>query len=206
MEYSETGEAQPIGLTLPLKCESCASPLMAPIRSAVTHTQCPVCRQTTVLSVFPALIHETQAGRDGETLTVDDDSSCFYHTAKKAVVACAYCGRFLCALCDIDMNRRHLCPSCIEAGAVKGKMTELRSEVTHYDEVALAFAVYPMVFFWPTAITSFITIFIVLWKWRKPHGGLVPRGRWRFLLAFVIAILQVAGWITVATMLFAGGK
>ena len=66
-----------------------------------------------------------------------DQASCFYHPNKKASVPCDNCGRFLCALCDVDFGGRRLCPACIEAGSGTESETTLDTRRILYDKLAL---------------------------------------------------------------------
>ena len=70
-------------------------------------------------------------------MLVDGEASCFYHPAKKAVLPCESCGRFLCAVCDVEMNGQHLCPACLASGKKKGRLKQLENRRTLYDSLAL---------------------------------------------------------------------
>ena len=57
-----------------------------------------------------ALKHRgVEPGRSGERILVEGEAACFYHAEKRATVACSACGRFLCALCDLDFSDHHFC-------------------------------------------------------------------------------------------------
>jgi hypothetical protein len=145
------------------------------------------------VDVFPAAFRELARGTAGESLLADDEASCFYHPKKKAVIPCEACGRFLCALCDIEFNGRHLCPSCLETGKRKHKIKNLEKHRTLYDSIALALAVYPMLFFWPTLFTAPAACFVGVRYWNAPRS-IISRSKVRFIAAFVLAGLQIAGW------------
>lgn len=104
---------------------------MAPLKGELFNTpemsRCPSCGVLIKADVFPALFRELPTGNSGETLLMDDEAACFYHPGKKAVVPCSVCGRFLCALCDIDFNGRHICPSCLETGKKNGRSETLKT-------------------------------------------------------------------------------
>jgi hypothetical protein len=145
------------------------------------------------IDVFPALFSPPARGQDGEKLLVDDQSSCFYHPEKKAVIHCASCGRFLCALCDIELNDQHLCPTCLETGKKKRKLVNLENHRVQYDGIALSVALLPLLIFYVTCITAPIAIYIAIRYWRAPLS-IVRRTRVRFVLAIVFASLQIVGW------------
>lgn len=124
---------------------------------------------------------------------VEGESSCFFHPQKKAVVPCAGCGRFLCALCDCDFGGTHFCPACLEAGKSKGKIKALDNRRTRYDSIALALALLPMLIFYFTLITAPMTLFVAIRYWNAPRS-LVRSNRTRFVLSIIIALLQIGGW------------
>ena len=114
-------------------------------------------------------------------------------SAKKAVVPCAGCGRFLCALCDCELNGQHFCPACLETGKSKGKIKTLENQRTRYDTIALGLAILPVLIFYLTIVTAPMTLFVAIRYWNAPQS-IVRRTRFRFILAIVIALLQIGGW------------
>src|SRR6266581_110809 len=108
---------------------------------------CPGCKSLLQVEVFPALFKPIAEGKPGETILVEGEASCFYHPQKRAVIHCAACGRFLCGLCDVELNDEHLCPVCLEAGRKKGKLTQLETRRTLYDSSALLLSVFPLILF-----------------------------------------------------------
>lgn len=160
---------------------------------------CPHCRRQVYVNVLPALFEGPAAGSAGEELFSASESACYYHPEKRAVVPCDACGRFLCALCDVEMNGRHLCASCItledEAPSKKGKRGKAKNEYTHFDSIALICAVLgivPIFWFFAPAFTLAAFYFIVRY-WNKPISA-VPRSRWRFVVAGILALSSVALW------------
>jgi hypothetical protein len=152
---------------------------------------------------FPALVRPISSGKPAEQILIEGEAGCFYHPQKKAVVACEYCGRFLCGLCDIDLNGQHLCTSCIEAGKKKKSMTTLENRRVLYDDMALAFAILPLISFFFTLVTAPIAIFLAIRHWNTPSSIIPRRSKVRMLLAIGIALMQIGGWITFAVFLFA---
>jgi len=142
--------------------------------------------------VFPA-ISQVLVGKGGEALLSDTEASCFYHPQKKAAAACETCGRFLCALCDVDFNGKHLCPACIESGKKKGKMTNLENRRMLHDHIALSLALLPMLIYPFTIVTAPAAIYYAIRYWKTP-SSILPRTRIRNILAIFIALLQIAAW------------
>ena len=79
-------------------------------------------------------------GSIGEAIVVEGEAACFYHPGKRATVPCGVCGRFLCALCDLELNGRHVCPACLETSRRKGDLRNLDTRRMLYDSAALSLA------------------------------------------------------------------
>lgn len=179
--------------SLKVNCGKCKTSPSFPLTGPSIQANCPACGTGTLIEVFPALINPPAPGQSGEKLLIDDQSSCFYHPSKKAVIPCESCGRFLCSLCDIEFNGRHLCSTCIESGAKKGKIVQMRRDTTYYDDIAIALAILPILIFYFTIITAPIAMYIAIRYWNAPLSA-APRGKWRFVVAIVFASLQIIGW------------
>lgn len=175
-----------------LRCGSCDAPLLPAAVNTDAFVPCSRCGAEGHAIAFPALLRPLQAGSSGERTVLDNESSCFYHPAKKAVVPCDSCGRFLCALCDVEMNDQHLCPACLEAGKSKGKMEHLENQRTRYDAIAFTLAVMGLVpFCWYFIIfTAPAAVFMSIRYWKTPLSA-VRTSRWRFAFAFVLGVLQL---------------
>ncbi|MCL4692311.1 MAG: hypothetical protein KJ060_07355 [Candidatus Hydrogenedentes bacterium] len=177
-----------------LTCGTCDTPVPVEAVNGPAPVPCAQCGAPIEAAAFPALFRERTAGHSGERILFDDESSCFYHAGKKAVVPCDVCGRFLCALCDIEFNNQHICPYCIEAGKTKGKMEQLENERMRYDRLALGLSLLPIVFFIPmiyfVIFTAPAAMFVTLRHWSTPLGPVRPI-RWRFVVAFVLSVLQL---------------
>ena len=177
-----------------ISCRRCKTPLSAQALNALALIPCSACGEPIRADVYPALVRKLPAGRRGVPLEGEKEASCFYHPAKKAAVACSACGRFLCALCDVEFNERHLCPTCLEKGKTKRKIKNLENHRVCYDTIALAIALVSMLLIWPTILSAPVVLFMVVRYWGAP-GSIIPRSKIRFVLAFGIAGLQILGWI-----------
>jgi len=183
-----------------LSCPGCKGPFPVTHMNTYNMTACPTCSVDSLIIGFPALFRPLQKGSEGETLLVDTEASCFYHTDKRAVRACDGCGRFLCSLCDVELGNQHLCTQCIQTGVKKKKITKLNRENISYDSIALALAIYPMFMWFVTCLTAPATIFLAIRYWNKTTS-VIPRSKFRYVLAISIALLQMAGWIFAITLI-----
>ena len=164
---------------------------------------CPSCRAPITAMVFPALLRG--AGALPELAIEGTEATCFYHARKKAAVPCDQCGRFLCALCQVELSGQNWCPSCIERARGQGTLASLDRRRMMYDNMTLLLATVPLL--WPFTLLTFLTapaaLFLVIRYWRAP-SSLVPRTKIRFVIAGVLSLAQIAGWIIIITMLVLG--
>jgi hypothetical protein len=185
--------------TVLVDCPNCRRELPAALFNRRTFAPCPRCRHDVQVHAFPALLRQRTSLGAGESITGEDEASCYYHPDKKAVVPCSVCGRFLCTLCDVEFNERHMCTSCLEAGKEKKKMKNLETHRVLYDDVALSLAIIPFIMVWVTIITAPAAIYVAIRHWRSPTS-IIPRTKARFLIAISIACLQLGGWVLFFTM------
>jgi hypothetical protein len=177
-----------------IACGRCKSPLPQDLFNRAEMSACPNCGTDVRVLTFPAFNRRRSETVRAEAVVADGEAGCFFHPAKKAVVACGNCGRFICALCDLELNGLHLCPTCLESGKQKGKLAGIDNQRTNYPSIALTLAVVSTLF-WPfSLITAPITLFIVFW-YRKAPGSLVGgSGKGRRIAAAALAVLQMIGW------------
>src|SRR5438093_9185003 len=95
-------------------CPKCGVALIAGGFNQPVLFPCTGCESLLQVEVFPAFFRRNTPGESGEIVLVEGESTCFYHAGKKAVLPCHGCGRFLCALCDCELNGEHFCPACLE--------------------------------------------------------------------------------------------
>ncbi len=181
-----------------ISCSRCHALLTSEYFNTSGMISCPSCGVSLKIEVFPAFFKDIGPGKSAETLVVDHEAGCFYHPQKKAVIPCDSCGRFLCAMCDIELNDRHLCPNCLETNRKKGKLTQLEKRRTLYDAIALRLSVYPVIllfFGWFfTIVTAPMSIFIAIRYWNAPSSLVPRRPKFRFVMAILFSSLQLMGW------------
>ena len=184
-------------MSAPVLCPECSSPIPATHFAAAELAPCPVCNVPLLARAFPALLRPMQQGTSGERITDAGQAACFYHPHKTAHIPCDACGRFICALCDVELHGQHLCPACIESGRRKGSLTTLESRRLLWDNIALGVIIIPIVtlfFWWASILTAPAGIFLAILGWRKPRS-LAPRWtRLRLSVAIVLALGILAGW------------
>ena len=124
-------------------------------------------------------------------------ATCFYHPAHTAQVPCDACGRFLCALCDLPLADRHLCPACVDTLSRKPAENPWTPHRLLWGRAALLIAVVPFVAY-PMTFLTFLTaplavVLAALW-WKKP-GSVTGGGKLALVLAIVLASAQILLWV-----------
>ncbi len=186
-----------------ITCIKCMAPLGAEVVNNAELSQCPSCGVLTKVDLFPAMFKEISAGTIGETLITDNDASCFYHPQKKVEVSCSECGRFLCALCDVELDGKHLCIPCLQAGKKKKTLKNMENHRALYDNITLYSAIGSVFFWFISFLTAPIILFMIFRYWKAPTS-ILPRTKVRFLASFIITIIQIGGWSFFLLSLFAG--
>ena len=174
-------------------CNRCNRPLPKWELGAQHPAQCPECGASSIVRVFPALFH-APGGPVLSEAAAEGESTCFDHPGKRAVEACSRCGRFVCQLCAVEFKGAIWCPSCFTAGESSTTKVEFENSRTLYDSIALTAALAPLLL-WPfTLITAPVALFVAIRYWRRPMS-LVRRWRWRSVLAALIALAEIGGWV-----------
>ena len=178
-----------------IACPKCSQALSENILNSSSLVQCNACSVQLRAEVFPAIdrLHET--GSFNESVTTTSEAGCFYHPDKKALAHCAVCGRFLCALCDLEINDQHLCAACLAVGQKKNTIVNLENHRILYDKIALFLSIVPFTFIlWIfSVITIPATIFVTIRYWKTPCS-IMSGSKLRFMLAIIFAGLQIVGW------------
>jgi len=178
-----------------VQCSKCQAVLFPEPFNTGQFSPCPSCQAPLAVEVFPAILQTPAAATAAEPLLVEGQSSCFYHPAKKASIVCEGCGRFLCGLCDLELNGRHVCPVCLEAGRRKSKYQDLENTRVLWDHLALGMAVIPpLLCFWPGLVGAPLALYLVL-RYRKAPCSLTGKSNLAFILAAVLAVLEMAAGV-----------
>jgi hypothetical protein len=177
-----------------VSCNKCSQPFAAESFTAASTVLCPSCGTALTGFLFPALYRGTLSAIAPESLLTDSEASCFFHASKKAVVACEGCGRFLCGLCDLDWESRHLCSACLEGAKKKGSMKSLENNL-------LTASLLSILLWFVSFLTAPVILFLVVRYWNKPLS-LTGRTKIRFVVAALVALAHLGVWGVVFFHLF----
>jgi hypothetical protein len=174
-------------------CGVCSWPVPVDGWNREEGARCPGCGQLVGATVFPA-IESQRAGALPEAVVADTEASCFYHPSSRAAVPCDECGRFLCSLCDIEIEGRHLCPACFQSGLQSNRLEVVETQRTMYDTIALTLATLPALLFWPAIVTAPAALWVTVRRWRAPRS-VVPRTGIRFYLAVLFGLVEIVFFV-----------
>jgi len=188
-------------------CPRCFAALKSTPPIPGERPQCPRCLSVFELEIFPALFRHREKAAEAERVLLEGESTCFYHLDRKAILPCHSCGRFLCSLCDCEVHSEHFCPSCLETGVKKGRIKSIENRRVRHDTIALTLAIAPMLFFYLTLVTAPATLFVVVRHWKTPLS-IVGSTRLTFVVAALVALLQIVGWIVIVflVIVFLSGR
>jgi hypothetical protein len=151
------------------------------------------CKTDYEFVAFPAL-HATRAHVAAQPAVLDADSVCFFHAENRAEAICDGCGRLLCPVCTVPFAGQKLCPTCISS-TKKSEAPAVTRDRVLFDGIALVLALAPLLM-WPvTLVTAPIAFGVAIYGWNKPGSLVRGRSRGRLVLAMVLALLEIGGWI-----------
>ncbi len=163
-------------------CPSCKGDV-APVETKTGGQSCPYCEKRLQIRVWPVVRQNTNAAA-----ALSDQATCFFHPDKAFQACCQRCGRFVCALCDLQLGAEHVCPTCFERGrgdsVVEAGKAEWRHRDVLYDSIAVTIG-WGWILFWPVIVAAIPTAILLHVKYRKaPRSYLIARSGWRFWAAY----------------------
>jgi len=182
-------------------CPNCGG-AVTPTEAPAGWQNCPYCDKRLRIQVWPVVRQKTNAAS-----AMPEQATCFFHPEKAFEACCQRCGRFVCALCDLQLGAEHVCPTCFERGrtdsGLQGGTAEWRHRDVLYDSIAVTIG-WGWILVWPVIIAAIPATIVLHVKFRKaPRSYLIPRSGWRFWAAYVGLIwlpLLLASSIFVARM------
>ena len=177
-----------------LSCTKCKGELPLQLVNVPGFTRCPHCRAELALEIFPALFRAPEKGSVGDALVVDTHASCFYHAQKQAATVCGTCGKFICSLCDVEVEGQHLCPPCLENSQKQGKLKSLENRRTLNETIALHLCLLSILIFYISFITAPLALYWAI-KHRKTPSSIVRNTKLSWFLAVFLSSLITLAWI-----------
>ena len=162
--------------------------------------KCPSCGNKNNVEIFPAILREIAKGEKPE-IALSEEATCFNHPQHIAVSSCDHCGVYMCKLCDIEIEGKHVCSNCLEKPAGKLKTTKAKTFLA--DELALHLVTVPIIFVYAFFITSPAAVCMSIYYWNKVKTP-YPRSKWRFVAAITLGLLETLGIIALIISIITG--
>jgi hypothetical protein len=163
-------------------CPNCNGDV-TPSETNTEWQNCPYCKKGLQIRVWGGVRQNRNAAA-----ALSDQAACFFHPDKAFQACCQRCGRFVCALCDLQLGAEHVCPTCFERGRADSGVDAGKAEWRHrdvlYDSIAVTIG-WGWILFWPVYVAAFPAAIFLHVKYRKaPRSYLIPRHGWRFWAAY----------------------
>lgn len=181
--------------TRDIRCPECRRPLPEDRETLNGLERCPACNAALSIVTFPGFRRAPAAGRAAERITGEGEAACYFHATKKAAVPCDDCGRFLCALCDIPVDGRHLCPTCIDTAHKTGTVRSLERSRTRWDAVVW-YANLGLLTGVGVPFVALFNVLVTVFCWRAADSR-VANVRRRMVLGTLVSVLFAAGLVAV---------
>lgn len=181
---SSSGAAAAVGQSAAgiVPCPNCGGNVTA-MEPPSRWQSCPYCEKRLQVRVWPVVRQGTNAAS-----AMPEQATCFFHPEKAFQACCQRCGRFVCALCDLQLGAEHVCPTCFERGradtGLNSGKAEWRSRDVLYDSIAITLG-WGWILIWPIVVAALPAVIVLHVKYRKaPSSYLIPRSGWRFWAAY----------------------
>jgi hypothetical protein len=182
-------------------CPACAGDV-EPLETQTGWQRCPYCEKRLQIRVWPVVRQSTNA-----LLAMPEQATCFFHPDKAFQACCQRCGRFVCALCDLQLGAEHVCPTCFDRRrsdtGMDGGKAEWRHRDVLYDSIAMSVG-WTWILVWPVVVAALPASIFLHVKYRKaPRSYLIPRSGWRFWAAYagfawlpllIVATILIKRW------------
>ena len=182
-----------------IQCLRCGNTLeLPPAPTVPVAVACRACSTRQEYVTFPAFGRGIAPGKAADPVMMEGEGACFFHPRKRADVPCDLCGRFLCALCDLEVGGKHVCPGCLTTAKSTGVLLAMERHRFIPESAALSLVCVGIVL--PLAIvTGPLAIYFAVRSFTG-KGSLVGRRTLAAVIALLLAVLQIAA----AIMMFVG--
>jgi hypothetical protein len=188
------------GVRVRLACPRCEGPMEVSALMPGAATMCFACRTAVHVLVFPRALAYRSSGEAGPP-SQPEQARCYFHEERTAEAPCQACGRFVCQLCQVEIEGRRLCPECFNRRADDGSLLSMRTREVRHDSLAaqLGWVWIPFVtFLIPLPVCAISVLYLTIRYYKEPSRSVIPRRPWRFWLGIaggVVAPLAGAVWI-----------
>jgi len=154
---------------------------------------CPSCRAPVYARAYPLLRAGSDAGaHSGKgSISGEGDAVCRFYPEQKAETVCDECGCFLSEKAAVSWGGRNFCLPCLHSLREKKGQDEFLARRTLYDNTALGL----ILFLSPLSLFTAPVALYYLIRYRNSSRGIVPRGKFRWWAALILAFGFALGWL-----------
>lgn len=175
------------------KCRAVLPDELLQKSSVSEQSSCPACRAPVHAWEFPRLrsgdISNEETGLNN--VSEEGDAVCHFYPELKAETVCDECGCFMSSKASVTWGARVLCLPCLHQLREKKGNDEFLAKRTLYDNTALGL----VLFLSPLSLFTAPMALYYLIRYRNSSRGLVPRGRARWVLAMILSLGFMLGWL-----------
>jgi hypothetical protein len=175
-----------------VNCPACGSELELHDIEGGRSERCLKCEREIYGMILPRAVAEPARPATPQ-IAGSQEATCFFHDDKAAERSCDVCGRFVCALCDLELEARHLCPNCFNQQMAAGKLETMKTREVLHDSLALGIAFLSWLFwmFGFVIVAIPAIIYLMVRYWSEPRNSPVPRWPWRYIAALGVVVVPV---------------
>lgn len=172
-------------------CPKCHSVL--PLDGESDLATCPACRAPVYAKIYPRLRTGELSGKAVGTsgMSEEGDAVCSFYPELKAETVCEECGCLLSEKASVIWTGNSYCMPCLHLmREQKGKDGFLSKRIL-YDNTALGL----VLFLSPLSLFTAPLALYYLVRYRNSSRGIVPRGKARWVLALILSVGFMLGWL-----------
>ena len=189
----DTRDRTLIGI-MTISCAKCQHHLPEDLLFEGGSVTCPSCRAAQTVTLFP-VFKNPSVDETSSAPVFEGDAACYYDPDKRAVAVCDDCGRFISDFHRVILDSEHTtCLACLSEARHPKSKTLTQTQRTVHDNFALSLAVVPpmtLMGIYVMPFTALAALYLVIRYWKSGSNSFVPRGRKRFVIAAIIALLEL---------------
>jgi hypothetical protein len=146
------------------------------------------------IRLFPAVIRSSELVKP-ESILEHGQATCFFHERVPATAICDVSGRMICNLCTTEYKGKTVSLEALQTLVGNTSDSKVKNYQTKWDSIALALAVFPLLTVFFTLFTAPIVLWICIFKWKEGPTGVFSHMRWRYVVAGLLSLAQIAFWV-----------
>ncbi|MDF1657080.1 MAG: hypothetical protein P1U58_05675 [Verrucomicrobiales bacterium] len=175
-----------------LQCPICRNVLSVNREVMALEDECPVCRSAVDIRAFPRLFREPI--KRLETKVADEsESACTFFPDLKAEKVCDACGCLMSLKATVLWGGDEVCMPCLHRLREEDKSLKFLPKANLNDNRALVL----VTLLAPLSLITAPLALVLFFRHRKEQNSIFPRGRWRWWLALVLAMISILAWTSI---------